>query len=283
MIVVIGATGTVGGQVVAGLVAAGEKVRAFTRDPTRAAFGPQVEVAAGDLGEPAAVEHALSGADAVFVVSAGPDALAHEFTIAAAASRHRVAQVVKLSSVAARPPVGDPYGEAHAAAEQAFRRTGAAWTALRSAAFMSNAFQWAASIRAGDKVYQPYAGIARAVIDPADVAAVAIACLTSDAYHGQVIELTGPASLTAYQQAAVVAAALGRPLEVVDVPPHQALEGMAGAGLPREFAAALLASLADPDPRRGGIPSPAVRQITGRDPATFDDWLSRHSRELLPG
>jgi uncharacterized protein YbjT (DUF2867 family) len=285
MIVVFGATGTVGRHVVAGLTGAGEKVRAFTRDPARAARGPQAEVVAGDLSEPAQVADALSGADAVFMVSAGPDALAHERTVAAACKHHRVPRVVKLSSVAAQPPVADPYGAAHAAGEEEFRRTGADWTALRSAAFMSNVFQWAASIQAGNTVYQPYAGIARAVIDPADVAAVAVACLTRDACKGEAVQLTGPDSLTAYQQAAAVTAALGRPLplEVVDVPPEQALAGMTGAGLPRAFAAALLASLADPDPRRGGTPGPQVRQITGRDPATFQDWLARHVSDLLPG
>lgn len=283
MILVIGATGTVGRGVVAGLRVAGERVRAFTRDAARAAFDADVEVVTGDLEQPDTVEKALLGASGVFVVSTGPHALAHELTVAAAVRQWGTPRVVKLSSVAAERPVADPYGAAHAAAERAFRRCGAVWTALRSAAFMSNVLQWSASIRAEGTIYQPYAGIVRAVIDPADVAAVAVACLTRNACPDQAVQLTGPEGLTAFDQAAKVSALLGLELAVVDVPPKRAIRAMTGAGLPSEFAVALLASLGDPDPRRGGTPLPTVEQLLGRPPATFDDWLGRHRGELLGG
>jgi uncharacterized protein YbjT (DUF2867 family) len=280
VIVVLGPTGTVGCHVVADLVTAGRQVRVFTRTPARARFDKSVEIAEGDLGAPATVRAALVGADGVFVVSTGPDALAHELTVADAVRRYGVRRVVKLSSVAAMPPVTDSYGAAHAASERAFAESGAEWTALRAAGFMSNVLHWKSSIKSEGRAYQPYGAIPRAVIDPRDVAAVAVACLTTTGHHGQAYQLTGPEALTAPEQAAKISAALGRPVEFVDVAPELAARSMTSSGMPAQFARSLLASLADPDPHRGGLPLPTVRQITGHSPMTFDAWLARHLAEL---
>ncbi|MER5325989.1 NAD(P)H-binding protein [Streptosporangium roseum] len=279
MIVVFGSTGNVGRHVVTGLVAAGERVRAFTRDPARARFDESVEVVAGDLRDPGTVLAALTGADGVYVATS-PDALAHELAVAAALRRSGAGRVVKLSSVAANAPVTDSYGAAHAAAENAFMDSGAEWTVLRPAGYMSNVLQWRSSITSQGRVYQPYGKVRRAVIDPEDVAAVAVACLTTAGHHGKAYQLTGPEALTAPQQTARVSVALGRPLEFVDVDPEQARNGMIRAGMPPELVDGLLSSMADPGPLRGGTPQSTVRQITGRPPATFDSWLARHLTEL---
>jgi uncharacterized protein YbjT (DUF2867 family) len=276
MILVIGATGTVGRGVVAGLVAGGHKVRALTRNPAGAALGPGVEAVQGDLGRPGTVRAALDGAEAVFVLSAGPDAAAHEAVVAEEVRRRGVPRVVKLSSVAADEPAVGLYGRDHADAERAFARSGAQWTVLRAAGFMSNVLQWRASIEAESRVHQTYGAIPRAVVDPADVSAAAVVCLTSDGHGGRTYRLTGPEALTAPQQAARIAALLGRPLEYVEAPREAAAEAMARGGLPPAFAAGLLDALADPDPRRGGVPLPTVERLTGRPAGTFDGWLARH-------
>lgn len=276
MILVFGSTGTVGRRVVDGLVAAGERVRAFTRDPARAAgFGPSVQAVRGDLGDPASVRAAVAGVDAVFVLSTGPRTAAFEGTVADAVRRHGVGRVVKLSSVAAMPPVQDSYGAMHAAAEAAVAESGAEWTVLRPAGFMSNVLQWVHSVREGE-VRQPYGHLPRAVIDPADVSAAAVACLTTPGHAGAVYELTGPEALTAADLTARLAAELDRPLRFVDLRPEQAKQAMMGAGLPPGFAAGLVDTLADPDPRRGGTPRPTVQRLLGRPPASFEDWLRTH-------
>lgn len=283
MIVVIGAGGTVGREVVAGLRGRGHAVRAFVRDAGRASFGAGVEVAVGDLSRPETVRAAMAGADAVFVLTVGPDAATQEAVVAEEVRRGGVGRIVKLSSVAADDPALGSYGRAHAEAERAFTRTGAAFTALRAAAFMSNVLQWRASIAAEDTVYQTYGHIPRAVIDPADVAAAAVVCLTAAGHDGQVYRLTGPEALTAPQQATRIATLLGRPLGYVEAPREAAAEAMTGGGLPAGFAAGLLDAQADPDPCRGGLPLPTVRNLTGREPAGFDAWLSRHGHLFTTG
>ncbi|GAA2150418.1 NAD(P)H-binding protein [Kitasatospora kazusensis] len=285
MILVLGATGTVGRGVVAGLAAAGRPVRALTRDAARAArsgLPPGVELAEGDLGRPQTLCAAFDGVDAVFALSTGPDAARQDAAVAQEAGRRRVRRLVRLSSVAADAPAVGSYGSAQADAELAFARTGAEWTMLRAAGFMSNVLQWRASIAAEGRAYQTYGGIPRAVVDPADIAAAAVACLTSDGHGGRVYRLTGPQALTAPGQLARIAALLGRPLEYVEAPREAAARAMAEGGLPPEFAAGLLDALADPDPRRGGTPLPTVHRLTGRPAGTFDAWLLRHRDAFGP-
>lgn len=82
MILVTGATGTVGSDVVAQLVSAGAAVRALTRDPAKARFDPRVTVVQGDLAKPETLSKALDGVDRVFSVATGPNLGTHEANLA---------------------------------------------------------------------------------------------------------------------------------------------------------------------------------------------------------
>ncbi|WP_431999853.1 NAD(P)H-binding protein [Streptomyces sioyaensis] len=276
MIAVIGATGNVGRPLVAGLVARGARPRILTRDPSRAPLAPGAEAVVGDLETPGCADQVLAGAEAAFVVTAGPEAAAHDRAIAEAVARHGVRHVVKVTSVAALPPVHDSYGAAHAAAEDAYRATGARCTFLRPAAFMSNTLQWHWSVTGHSAVHQPFGDLPQAVVDPADVAEVAVRVLETPALGGRAYTVTGPEALTARQRTRRLADALGRPLAFVDAPPEQARRAMTDAGLPPAYVDGLLASQSDPDPARGGMSLPTVRELTGRPPRTFDAWLGAH-------
>jgi uncharacterized protein YbjT (DUF2867 family) len=273
MILVFGATGNVGREVVARLVERGEQVRAFTREPARARFDDAVQVWAGELGDPESVRVALAGVDAVFMLSAGPDAHAHDLTVAAELRRAGTRKVVKVSSVAALPPVETSYGEAHADAERAFTGCGAEWTLLRPAGFMTNVLQWRHSIGKQNTVFGAHGSIPRALVAPADVAEVAVRALLDPGQHGRSLTLTGPEALTAPETVARLAAALGRPIDYVDVPASAALKAMVGAGLPEDYAEGLLAVQGDPAPIRGGEVLPTVELVTGAPARGFDDWL----------
>ncbi|WP_411139486.1 NAD(P)H-binding protein [Streptomyces sp. x-80] len=276
MITVIGATGNVGRPLVAGLVARGARPRILTRDPGRARLVPGAETVIGDLDAPRCADALLAGADAAFVVTAGPDAAAHDRKIAAAVARHGVRRVVKVTSVAALPPVHDSYGAAHAAAEDAYLATGAHCTFLRPAAFMSNTLQWSWSVTGSSTVFQPFGDLPQAVVDPADVAEVALRVLDAPGAGGCAYTVTGPESLTPRQRAQRLAAALGRSLTFVDAPPEQARRAMTDVGLPPAYVDGLLASQSDPDPARGALPLPTVRDLTGHPPRTFTAWLAAH-------
>ncbi|MET9147192.1 hypothetical protein [Streptomyces sp. NPDC004042] len=77
---------------------------------------------------------------------------------------------------------------------------------------------------------------AQGVIDPRDVAEVAVAALTATGHAGRIYTLTGPELLSTPDQVEVLRKVLGRPVEVVDVPLETAKEQMIAAGRDPEFA-----------------------------------------------
>ena len=278
MILVTGATGTVGRGLVAELARCGGKVRALSRDPAAVAFPSGVETVAADLGDPGTLGPALAGIERVFVLATGPARLDHEANLVAAARRAGAARLVKLSALTAEDATaGDIITGWHRAAEQAVTGSGLSWTILRPGAFMSNTLSWAGMIRHQSQVFAPFTGIQTAAIDPADVAACAAAVLLEDGHDREVYPLTGPELLSARDQAATLSRVLGREIGITDIPPEAARQRMIQAGAPAQIADAVLATLAGAGTGPGARIHPAVRQLTRRPPSTFRDWATRHA------
>ncbi len=106
MILVTGATGNIGGDLVNLLVAKGAAVRALVRDPAKAA-GMQargVEIVAGSFDRPETLDAAMRGVERVFLLSrSAPDQVALQGNVVAAAKRAGVRRIVKLSDAGAGP------------------------------------------------------------------------------------------------------------------------------------------------------------------------------------
>ncbi|MFE6667486.1 SDR family oxidoreductase [Streptomyces sp. NPDC057697] len=207
MILVTGATGNIGSALLEELLARGVgPVRGLTRDAARAGFPEGVEAVEGDFTRPASLGPALAGVRSLFLVSRlGPDA-----DVLDLARQAGVEHVVLVSSITVRthPHLG-PAAE-NLAVEQLLKASGMAWTILRPTQFASNALMWAAAVRAHETVRAPYPDTALPTIHPADIAAVARVALTEPGHQGHTYALTGPEPVTARQQVAAIAAALGR-------------------------------------------------------------------------
>src|SRR6266536_3009928 len=177
MILVTGATGNVGAELVAERNEDDEPVRAMTRRPRAVRFPAGVEVVYGDFDDPASIDAAFRDVDRAFLMSAqmpGSERRpTHDLRLVEAARRAGVGRVAKLSVFDGG--AGDnPIGEWHRQAEAAVVESGMDWTLLRPGRFMSNALQWAPMIRRGDTVAVPFATWPSVPIDPADIAAVAV-------------------------------------------------------------------------------------------------------------
>lgn len=277
MILVLGATGTTGGEVARQLIAAGEKPRLLVRDPSKAgAFGGRAEIVQGDLDRPESLGAAMRGVEKLYLVAGGLDGPALEANAVDAAKRAGVRHVVKLSVIGADDPVLI-LSKWHAESERHLMDSGLAWTMVRPVNFMSNALGWAASIKAEGKFYQPTGAGRWAAVDPADVAAVAVRALTTPGHEGKGYTLTGPESLDAAGYAAVLTSVLGTPVTFVDVPPEAAREGMLKSGMPPAYVDALADLNALMKAGGADVVTPAVEQVTGRPAATFEAWARRNA------
>ena len=195
MILITGATGNVGSELIAALLPAqAGHIRVLTRNPG-AVFPDGTQKVVADLAD-SDLAPVLDDVHAVFLLTDGLNIAAHDHRLIAAARQAGVERIVKLSVRSVGHDATDPITTMHRAGEQAIRDSGIGWTFLRPTAYMSNALNWAGMIAADQVVHAPFAAGRAAVVDPADIAAVAAACLTHDGHNHQVYELTGPEPLS---------------------------------------------------------------------------------------
>ncbi|PNE40875.1 SDR family oxidoreductase [Streptomyces noursei] len=274
MIVVTGATGNVGRPLTQALAEAGEQVTAVSRRP--AAMPDGVRHVAADLAELTSFTTALEGAKALFLLLSGdlhaPEARPTDIIGLAAASGVRRVVLLSSQGVATRP-LG-PSRVAMRAVEDALGESGLDWAVLRPGGFASNAFAWAESVRAQGTVAAPFGDVGVPVIDPADIAEVAAACLLDDRHTGRVYELTGPEVITPRQQTEAIAAALGSPVRFHELTRDEAKATMTRF-VPVELADDTLDIISAPNPAELRI-SPDVERVLGRAPRPFRSWVARN-------
>ena len=281
MILVTGATGTIGRPLVHLLSSAGERVRALARyigtQPDASPSG--LEVFLGDLSRPQTIAAALHGVTALFV---HPRAVGQAApTLLALAGEYGVKRVAVLSALnvdddPARQP-SRANGDRNKEVEDAVTDSGMSWVSVRSGSFAASTLtMFGAQVSNGDVVRGPYAGFADAPIHEADVASVLAAALRDDSLTGQKISITGPQSLTHAQMVTTIGEVIGRPLRYQEISPTEAADGMVAHGLPPAFAEAMMARYA----RELARPAPitdTVEHILGHPARTYAQWALDHA------
>ncbi|MFC0628853.1 NmrA family NAD(P)-binding protein [Kribbella deserti] len=271
-ILVTGATGSVGRLVVDELVAAGERPRALTVNPAKAALPAEAEVVKGYLGRPETLPAALEGVDTVYL--APLPATVKEF--AKLAREAGVRRVVTLSGEpAAYEAEGDPSQWHYYAVEKAVEDAGFEWTHLRPGQFMNNTLDWADQIRADGVVRAPYRGAIQTPIDLGDIAAVAGVVLRDDSYNGRKLLMSGPEAITPPEQVAAIGAAIGRTVQFIELTPEEALAQWSQV-MPAEVAQWLLDGFRMMSEYESK-PVPTVPEITGRQALRYADWAVRNA------
>jgi uncharacterized protein YbjT (DUF2867 family) len=274
---VTGATGNVGGQLARILYAGGHKVRVLVRDPARAVDLPErIERVVGDLDRPETLPNAFERVERVFLMAVG-HGTEHTTNAVTAAKQAGVGLIVNLSSMGVTLDPMPVIGRWHADRDAVVKASGIAATFLCPSTLMTNALGWAPSIRAEGLVRDPIGPGRLSSIDPDDVAAVAAVALTADGHAGRSYVLTGRELLTVKEQTQILSSVLGRPIGYVEQTPQQASEEMIARGAPGSLAAAAreLNELFWTD--RIAFLTDEMRRLTGRQPATFEDWCRRHA------
>ncbi len=280
MILVTGASGRVGADVVKGLSIVGAGARAFVRDAAKgeALHRPGVEVAVGDLAQPATLGPALRGCDRVFLCSAAsPQQVQLQGNVIRAAQEAGVKQIVKLSALGAALDSPVSFGRWHAETEKQLLASGIAWTFLRPTFFMQNVLGFAPSIRAQGVLAAPLKSGRIPAVDTRDVAALAVEALTGAGHERKIYDVTGPELLSGLDLAAKLSQATGRSVRFLDVKPEEARNGMIASGAPPWMADAVVAIYRGFASGRPPAPSPVVENLTGYPPRTFDDWARENA------
>ena len=273
MILVTGAAGTTGSEVVRLLAAKGVRVRALIRNPEKGKqfHGPGVEVVVADLDKPLTLDPALKGVDKVFLVSS-PDprvGILHG-NLLESAKRAGVKQIVRLSALQAAANSPSQLLKWHGEVDERLSRSGLSYVILRAHYFMQNLLMMRGTIQSEGKMYVPMKEGKISTIDARDIAATAAAVLTSEGHSGRIYELTGPEALSFGKMAEQIGAAIGRPVQYVDVPPDAAREGLTAAGYPAWLVDGLTEMYVHFAGGGAADVSGTVEKLTGKKPRTFE-------------
>ncbi len=279
MILIIGATGRVGGATLKQLCGRGVPVRALVRDPEKAAAvaSPAVETVIGDLARPRSLEVALEGIAAALLVSPlDPHQVELQGHFIDAAKRVGAVHIVKISGLGTALDSPVRSGRWHAQTERYLECSGLPYTHLRPPFFMQNVLRFAPTIRASGEFMGSLKQARVAMIDVDDIGAVAATALTTAGHAGKAYLLTGPEALSYQDVAQKLSRILGRPVTYRDIPLEVTRARLLASGMAQwhvdvqvDFSSALGSGLAS-------TVTDTVEAVTGSPPRTFEQFIRDH-------
>lgn len=274
MILVTGATGTIGLELVEQLLEKNQQIRVFTRDERKVAhFSKPVECVVGDLSQPETLKAAMPGIERIFLVTASTQ---QDINVIEAAKQAGVRHIVKLSTMEASNEFLIGPGKFHREREDLIRASGLDWTFLRPTMFMSLALEWAASIKGQNRVNFPGGSGKVGAIDPWDISTTAAITLTRPGHEGQSYTLTGPELVTMDIMVQTIGRQLGRAIQYLDMADSEAAEMLRKFGLPEYVVGGLVEVFIAMREGRFAYLTNTVEQVTGSKPRPFEIWCRDH-------
>jgi uncharacterized protein YbjT (DUF2867 family) len=272
MILITGASGNVGKEVLKQIVQTGVRVRAGFQSVSKGGAVSGAEVVAIDYNQPETLRTALKGVDRVFLVGPPTSQLpALERKAMDVIAQSNVRHVVKLSAMGGRDAT---FPRQHAESEDYIRSTGVPYTFLRPNGFMQNMVNYNAPTINTQNAFYGSEGDGRvSQIDLRDVAAVAVKALTEDGHVGKAYTLTGPESLTNSEIAQMLSRELGREIRFINLPPAQLREALLSSGVPGWNTDALLDLQRLYREGKAANVAGDAEQILGRKPISFGQFL----------
>ena len=274
-ILVTGATGSNGTEIIKRLSAQNIPVRAMVRNPDRAKeiVLPNVEVVEGNFDHPETLLEALTEVGRAFLLTNSTErAEAQQLAFVDAARQSSVKHIVKLSQFAADAHSPVRFLRYHAAVEAAIQASGMTYTFLRPNLFMQGLLSFRSTITSQNAFYAAIGDAKVSVVDVRDIADVAVAALTEAGHEGKIYDLTGPQALTHTEMAEYLSAALKRQIAFVDIPPDQMREAMIGFGMPAWQADGLIEDYAHYRRNEAAAIASGIEDATGQAPRQLEEF-----------
>jgi uncharacterized protein YbjT (DUF2867 family) len=284
MILVTGASGSVGKEVLKRVVASGQPAKALFRswqDPANVPEGVQVVIA--DFADAAALSRALQGVDKVFLVCSPIPQLVELETNAISACKRAAIQYVVLSSALGAGSFNASFPGWHAKVEKVLEASGLNFSIVRPNSFMQNIVTYyAPTIRTQGTFYASMGASRVSFIDVGDIGAFVAKLFSTTGHEGRTYELNGPEAFTYKQVADLISQVTGKPVQYVDLPAPQLRQSMLAAGMPEWQADALLDLQRYYVDGGGGKVDSVVAGILGREPTRLAKFLQDSVPAFLP-
>ncbi len=284
MILITGATGNIGAELVRRLSGRGQPVRAFVRSRAQAQtiHLPGIELVEGDFAEPKTFTAALQNVDCLFLLIPSSSEVEHQQrNFVDAAKRTKVRHIVKLSQLGADERAPGRFQRYHGSVEKYILQAGLPYTFLRPNLFMQGLLNFRSTISSQSAFYAPAGNAKVSVVDVRDIASVAAKALTESGHEGKTYDITGPQALTHAEMADQLSKALGKPIKYIDVSPHTMSQALLGFGMPAWQADGLVE---DYDHYRRGEAAEVtstVRDITGSEATRFSRFAKDYAAKFL--
>jgi uncharacterized protein YbjT (DUF2867 family) len=275
MILVTGATGTIGSAVIQHLISQNVPIRALLRDVKKGYHlsSHSIEVVQGDFLHQDTLDVALQGVEKAFLLSAN-DArqIEMESNFIDAAKKMGVQHIVKLSVLGADVASPSTFQKWHGEIEQKLEQSSIKWTHLQPNMLMQNVNFYAPTIAESNNFFLCVGDTVISHVDACDVAAVAAVCLTEPGHENKRYVLTGTEAITFTQVATILSDALGKQISYVNVPPENLKQAMLDAGEAEWYVDAELELFALWAEGMGAVVTNSVAEITKRTPTSFNDF-----------
>ncbi len=270
VILITGATGSNGRELIKKLFGAAITVRAMVRKQPVNGATPGVEFVTADFDDPASIRRALEGVDRAFLVTNSSErAEAQQLGFVEQARAAGLRHIVYLSQLHAAVNSPVRFLRYHAVVEEAISSSGMAFTHLRPNLYMQGLLGFRSSIVSQGQFFAPAGESRVSIIDVRDIASVAAAALTQNGHEGKIHDLTGPEALTHREMAGRFTTALGKPVAFVDIPDAAMRDALLGFGFPAWQADGLVEDYAHYRRGEASAVSSSVQEITGRSPGSF--------------
>ncbi len=274
-LLITGATGNTGSEIVRQLAEQGTQCHALVRDKKKMDVISGVEWVEGDYTNMDSLVAAFKYMERIYVaMPVHPDNELWVKNILTAAKKTSVNHIVKLSGMGANLDAGSEIDRVHAKTDNLIKESGIKYTLLQPNPFYQNIFSAIQTIKENNAIYMSLGETKASFVDIRDIAAVAVKSLTKTVHENKIYKLSGPHALSYYDLANILSHAIGKEVVYHPISDEAMKSGLLEAGIP-EWEADKLSELFS-WVGKGGYDSITqdVQAVLGRKPCSFESFAS---------